>query len=53
MVGGVQIAPLDMVRNLGFLLDDELTMASHVMDSVQDGCLRLTLYPSVCPDVSI
>ena len=37
MVGGVQIAPLDMVRNLGVLLDDELTMASHV-NSVVRGC---------------
>ena len=36
-VGGVQIAPLDMVRNLGVLLDDELTMASHV-NSVVRGC---------------
>ena len=37
MVGGVQIAPLDMVRNLGVLLDDELTMAGHV-NSVVRGC---------------
>ena len=37
MVSGVQIAPLDMVRNLGVLLDDELTMASHV-NSVVRGC---------------
>ena len=37
MVGGVQIAPLDMARNLGVLLDDELTMASHV-NSVVRGC---------------
>ena len=35
MVGGVQIAPLDMVRNLGVLLDDELTMASHVNSVVR------------------
>ena len=37
MVGGVQIALLDMVRNLGVLLDDELTMASHVK-SIVHGC---------------
>ena len=37
MVGGVQIAPFDMVCNLGVLLDDELTMASHV-NSVVHGC---------------
>ena len=37
MVGGVQIAPLDMVRNRGVLLDDELTMASNI-NSVVRGC---------------
>ena len=47
MVGGVQIALLDMVRNLGVLLDDELTMASHVNSVVRRCFFQLRQLRSV------
>ena len=47
MVGGVQIAPLDTVRNLGVLLDDELTMANLVNSVVRGFFFQLRQIQSV------